>query len=360
MGASACLLLSCLLQQPLPAAASRAAAEQPELVLFAPGTPAGVAAFGLGNGGIDGARTEPLQVAPGECLTPGGVHVRVRDEGVWIGLPNRRELLFTPDGMLHLRQGGAAGPFAGGAALHLGDGAVLRIDRSGSRRRPLQQVVVVADGRCERLWHRQQPVAATVRDSDWHGVELLCAGDGDAVYRGIGLGPLLVLERLAAPPDTGLPPVRLVLCSGPLQQSLRELAKQFERVEPEVQQAAAQLGQLALHGGRLFGGGQPPPRVDARRLRFALASGYDLSIALADAGAVRLALHAGEARDPLVEWTLGYSSEAHLLHPRLHQGGFGRYYRSGVRLQNPLPEFAARAELLELPAARSVLERLQR
>lgn len=361
MGASACLLLSCLLpQQPLPATASKDVFDQPEMVLVNPGTTPGISAFGLGDGGIDAARLDKLQVAAGECITPGGVRVRVQEQGVMIEFPNRGQLLFTPSGHLHRRLGGEAGPFGGGVALHFADGAELRIDRSGSRRKPLQEVVIIADGRRERLWDRQRPVSEPVRESGWNGVELLCGGDGDAVFRGIGLGPLLVLQRVLAPAVCRLPEVRLVLCTETLQQSLHDLAQRFDHVEPEVQSAVTRVGMMAQQCRRIFGAKAPPVRVDMRRLRYALAMGYDLSVTLGEGAEVRLGLHAGDARDPLVEWTLGYGCELHLIHPRLHEGGVGRYYRSGVRLPRTLEGYAARSELLELPAARTALERLQR
>jgi hypothetical protein len=292
-------------------------------------------------------------------MTKGGVRVRVQEQGVLVEFPNHRELLFTPAGYLHLRLGGEAGPFGGGVALHFADGAELRIDRSGSRRRPLQQVVVVADGRSERLWYRERAVAETVRASSWNGVELLCGGDGDAVYRGIGLGPLLVLERILAPAKCRLSAVRLALCTEPLQQSLLDLAQRFDHVEPEAQAAVTRLGQLAQQCNRIFGGKAPPTRVDTRHIRYGLQGGYDLSVTLGEGGEVLLGLHAGDARDPLVEWTLGYGGDLHLVHPRLHEAGVGRYFRDGVRLPRFLPEFAARSELLELPAARAVLQQLQ-
>ena len=363
MGLIACICLSCLLpQQPQPASASRAdSAPAPELVLVTPTMLPGIASYGLGDGGLDASRAAVLQLTDGGCTTPGGVQVRVRREGVLVEFPDKQQLLFAPDGHLHLRDGSAAGPFAGGVALHFADGAALRIDRSGSRRSPIGQVTVIAGTRCERLWYRDRAVAEPVRASPWNGVELLCGGDGTAIYRGIGLGPLLVLERALAPQRCQLPDIRLALFTTPLLQSLDELARQYRHVEPEAQLAVRQLGVLAQQASQIFAGRTPPMRNDARRIRYGLAGGYDLAIELGEGGAVQLGLCCGDDREPLVEWTLGYSSELRMIHPRLHEAAStARYYRGNVWLQPFLPEFAARSELLELPAARTVLQKLQR
>ena len=53
-----------------------------------------------------------------------------------------------------------AGPFPGGAELWLADGARVRIDRSGSRRNELQEVVVSAGDTAWCIWQRSRPVLA--------------------------------------------------------------------------------------------------------------------------------------------------------------------------------------------------------
>src|SRR5262245_28895145 len=105
------------------------------LVLIARGSPPGHG-WRLGDGGVRaaGAGASDLPGAPGECTTPGGVRVQCRSEGVKLTFASGRELLWAPDGFLHLRDGGVAGPFVGGVELRLQDGSCVRIDRGSSRR----------------------------------------------------------------------------------------------------------------------------------------------------------------------------------------------------------------------------------
>src|SRR5262245_12942014 len=130
------------------------------LVLIARGAPAGHG-WRLGDGGVlaADAQQNDLSGERGECTTPGGVRVQCRSEGVKLTFASGRELLWAPDGFLHLRDGGVAGPFAGGVELRLQDGSCVRIDRGSSRRQALLAVdVALASGRAVRLWWQTGPV----------------------------------------------------------------------------------------------------------------------------------------------------------------------------------------------------------
>src|SRR5712671_3362327 len=215
------LLCGCLSLQGPP----QAAIDPPAEFVLAATTELRVEALLLGDGGLAGATPAVLQCAAGSCRTPGGIVVEVKTAGVKLTFPSGRELLYTPSGWLHLRGGEAAGPYLAGLELLLADGARLRIDRTGSRREPLQEVLVTADGRSDRLWLQNRPVLETARPRSWSGQRLLCCGHGDAVYHGIALGPLLVFERVlvAAADAAVLPAARMALLVPPIVQSLQAM-----------------------------------------------------------------------------------------------------------------------------------------
>src|SRR6266581_3719188 len=76
---------------------------------------------GLGDGGVAAAapREAAMRCEPGAGTSPGGVAIACRREGVRLLFAGGRELLFAPDGFLHLRSGEVAGQFGGGVELCL-------------------------------------------------------------------------------------------------------------------------------------------------------------------------------------------------------------------------------------------------
>src|SRR5262249_57265314 len=74
---------------------------------------------GLGGGGV--AARPPATAAPrrepGTAVSPGGVAIDCRREGVRLTFPGGADLLFAPDGFLHLRRREHAGPVGRGGEL---------------------------------------------------------------------------------------------------------------------------------------------------------------------------------------------------------------------------------------------------
>ncbi|GAB4159599.1 MAG: hypothetical protein Fur0037_26780 [Planctomycetota bacterium] len=342
-------------QQPVPASAPRPAGG--ELVLLGPADPLAATGLRLGGGGIaSGAECGPA-AEPGKGRTASGLSVEARPEGVLVAFASGRKLLFAPDGWLHEPEGAHAGPFAPGASLHFADGSVLRIERTGSRKIPIREVVLEEAGRAERLWWRGRPVAEPVKSRGAVGAGLLCAGEGDSVYRCIGLGPLLVLARVLAPKNDGLPQIRLALLTAPMRASLLDLARTLDEEGSAPAPLAAQVRELALRLEGILDPAAPLPRVSAAELRYALPGGFDLLIR-AEREGVLVGLHRADDKDPVVEWILGYGAEV-----RLAEGNPAAKNQRGVRpirLPSPLTDYDARAGPLEVPLARALLERLVR
>jgi hypothetical protein len=350
------LLLALLLPQS-PATAGEG---PPDFLLVPAAAATSVQALGPGSGGVTAPPyANSLQVREGSCTTPGGVRVRVQAQGVLLEFPNHRDLLFAPDGNLHLRSGEHAGPFPAGAELWLADGARVRIDRSGSRRNELQDVVVSAGGAEWRIWLRSRAVLEEARERFWGGPRLLCCGDGDAVYRAVGLGPLLTLERELCPraAERDLPAGRLVLLVEPLLQSLQKLPGQVGKVDPMVAAAVDAVVELNRTATVVFAvTGPPPRRVEHKEVRYALADGYEVTFSTKGSG-LRMDLRHGEDQ-PIVEWTLGYISELHLLHPEHLGGKTSRYWGRAIPMAQADPGLCARQQLYELSCAENVVQAL--
>ncbi|MGE3171380.1 MAG: hypothetical protein AB7O97_02065 [Planctomycetota bacterium] len=355
-----CVLVSLLpLQQPQgPVVAAEAAAIAPAadagLRLAAPERTA-PADWALGDGGVRapaGGAGDRLPGHEGECTTPGGVRVECRREGVRLRFDSGREVLFAPDGYLHLRDGAVAGPFPGGAELRLLDGAAVRITRNGSRRTPIARVeVVTASGDGVRLWQRRQAVR-TPADGGWFGDRLYCLGDGDSLYRALALGPVLTLQRVLGPrADRRLPAARLVLMTGPLLESLQLLVDSRTLNVDPAGVAEAQL--LLDERDRVWATDTPPPpRTSTDPLRFLLRAGYDLEFAIAG-GDVRMTL-ARHGQKPFVEWQLGYGAAVRCVEGKGQPTGPDVTLPPGASLLQP------RLEHDELVRALQVFDRLRR
>jgi hypothetical protein len=352
----ACVLFAAVPQNPAPVVP----APPPELVFVAAEDPVPLSAFGLGEGGVRLPEADAkLLTSEGEARTPGGVLVAVLDAGVKVTFASGRELLFAPDGFLHLRDEAMAGPFVAGIELHFGDGAVLGVHRSTSRREPITEVVVSARDRVRRIWRRGKAVDEYVRAASAPGQRLLCCGQGDELFSALGLMPLVVLERVLCPRqrEAAVPMMRVAVLSAPLIQSLQALPREVLRPVGQQQEALRLALRVAQMGTRVFDAASPPPRVDRKQPRYALAGGYEVQVTLDGTAAPKLQLFTGRGRNPFVEWSLGFASEARLLGATADDSP-ETAARGRVRLGEALPAFAARRELREVEAAFAALRRL--
>ncbi len=347
-----------------PVAATTVTAEAPAEIVLLGDQVLGPVAFGLGTGGVGkGPHDAPLRTAFGACTTPGGIGVRTLREGVLLRFPGGGELLFAPDGHLHLRTGERAGPFLAGAEFWLADGARLRVTRTGSRRDPVQEVIVVAGEQATRLWERNRGVLEDAPLRPWLGPRLLCGGDGTTIYRAIAVGPLVTMERLLLPTGTGrdLPARRIGLFVEPLLHSLAALPEQNGRFPAELDPALRAVRELDRRARAVFDPkARPPRRVEQDEARFALSHGYELTFRPEPGSRVRLGLHVGQQREPFVEWSIGLVATLNLLHPERVGGEAGRYWGRPALVPPVAPDLRARAELFELGPALDVVRALVR
>lgn len=333
-----------------------------ELVFVADAAPFRLAAYGLGDGGVRSAEpSAQLRTAPGEALTPGAVAVLVLDEGVRLTFPSGRELLFAPDGFLHLRTGECSGPFAAGVELFLGDGSVLRILRSGSRRDPIAEVTVIVGDERRLLWRRGRAVDEVARAGVSSGARLLCCGDGGELFVATSVTPLLVLARVLCPHgrERQVPEVRVAVLTTPLLQSLQALARENVHPVGGQREALRLAAQVTAAGGRIFANDGVPRRVERKEPRYGLPGGFELGLAIAVDEAPRLQLFTGRDADPFVEWTLGFGSEARLLGAPAADAPIA-VARGRVRVHEAVPALAPRRELREQDAAFRLLRGLAR
>jgi hypothetical protein len=349
-------------QVPVPASVPRKPhVLHPEVVL-ADGTGASlVAQFGLGDGGFGTGARDALRFTEHGVVTSGGVHVDVLEVGVRLTFPSGRELLLAADGWLHLRGGEKGGPFPGGCALHLADGAIVRIGLVPTSDAPVRDVTVVEGRTVLQPWRRGEAATAMPRSSGWNGVRLVCCGDGGELFRAIALGPLVVLDRVLVPEARVdlVPEQRLVVLTDPLLRSLALMPRQHRETEASVRHAVAAVGAVAEHGSTIFPVGASLQRVERDRLRWQLGSGFELQLDLDGDMAPRLQLFAGTVPLPMIEWTLRAEAAAFLTNPREDQAT-KRWHGNGTRLVSTVPELQAREELFERALALRIIGRLRK
>ncbi|MGB3968742.1 MAG: hypothetical protein WBO45_18555 [Planctomycetota bacterium] len=317
-------------------------------------------AFGLGDGGIAARARGVLRQDKDGCTTPGGVRVECRTAGVKLTFPSGRELLFAPDGCLHLRGGEVAGPFPSGAELRLGDGTAVRVALAQGQRERLREVVLVDGGFAVQPWHRGWPAREEPRSGAWAGVRLCCLGDGGDLYRPIALGPLVVLERVLVAEDRQdhAPRERLVVLCSPLMDSLATMRRQHRETDAAVRHAVAAVAAVAERGGEIFPAGAALQRAEHDQLRWLLGGPFELGIDLAGPMAPRLQLFAGRNPAPMIEWTLRAGAAAFLTNPRDDQVE-KRWHGNGTRVADAAVDLQAREHLLERAKALAVLRRLR-
>lgn len=299
-----------------------------------------------------GARASeaPFRSQAGTCTTPGGVVVQCRREGVKLTFPNGRELLYAPDGHMHLRDGSEAGPFLAGIELRLADGTAVAIDRSGSRRAPIECVEVRNADESVCLFRRGNPTSEDARGAFRLPVAM-CLGDGGSVYRAIALGPLVTLDRLLTPLESqmSMPERRLCVLAGPLVDSMELLcASRAQRRHPEsVQQLQLILSELES----VFRKDAPmPPRTGSDPLQYLLHAGFDLRFAQ-EKGLVRMQL-ARNGAEPFVEWRLGYATSICGMSATTEEG-------SGAEVvAPPMPDLQAQLQYHEIDSAIHVVAAL--
>ena len=334
----------------------------PQVVLAEAGDDAiPVAGFGLGDGGVTRRRGGLRFHERDGCVTPGGVHVVCRSVGVKLVFPSGRELLLGPDGVLHLRSGESGGPFPSGVEFVLADGARVRVRLAQGRRDRVRDVWVVHGDSELQPRRRGKPAEERSRAGYWRGDRLACCGDGGELYLPVALGPMIVLDRVMVPKDRidETPRERLVLLTDPLRRSLEKMPKQHRETDVAVRRAVAAVAGVAERGAQVFPVGAALRRAERDRLRWLLAGGFELQLALDGPLAPRLQLFAGTSPLPMVEWTLGAASAAYLTNPRDDQLG-KRWHGNGTRLPRSVPDLQVRDDVRARARALRVIERLQR
>ena len=275
----------------------------------------------------------------------------------------RSELLFAPDGFLHLRSGEVTGPFVGGLQLQLLDGTSIVMVRSGSRRAPLQAVQVAHGETAMQIWSETELRCEALPLREWSGDRLWCLGDGGVIYRAVALGPLTTIARVLAPESmrAAAPSTRLVLAVEPVLASLGKLmTERPRRVERET---TPELRAIVEAAATIFvADKQAPPRVSRDEIRYALRRGMELSLAV-DGNDLRMGLCRAAAEKPMITWRLGYASEVSysIRMIRLDQQDqtFERQSHP-VELVPPPAALAARPRNHELGEALRVVQSLQR
>lgn len=359
MGLSLPFLLPLLVPQDPPPAVPTL---HPEVVLSDAADPIPLAAFGLGDGGVAPRFAPGQRWSDGGCITPGGVRIEVRAVGVKLTFPSGRELLLAPDGLLHLRSGETGGPWPAGVELRLGDGSAVRVVLAPGNDDRLREVVVVHGEVAAALWRKGRPAKAVDDPRPWAGKKLACCGDGGDVYRVIGLGPLLVLDRvLVADSRTALLPTeRLVLLTAPLSAALQAMPKQHTGTDAPLRRAVAVVTATARRSAEVLPAGAALQRVERQELRWVLPSRHELLLALDDGSRPQLSLFLPGAKRPLVDWTLGGNGAAFLVNPFDAQPGNPRWTGNGTRLAPIATDLLARDELFETGEALAVLRRLMK
>lgn len=331
----------------------------PEVVLSGASGEPGVADYGLGDGGVERARRALRFDAEDGCVTPGGVRVACRSVGVRLTFPSGRQLLVAPDGALHLRTGEVAGPFRAGVELQLADGARVRVALAQGRRSRLRDVWVVHGRRALHPWRRGAAAKHVDRARPWSGVRLACCGDGGELYRPLGLGAMLVLERVLVPAARAArtPTERLVVLTDALQASLERMPRQHRETQQNVRRAVAAVEAVAERGAVIFRDGAALHRAQRDRPRWLLGGGFELELELDGPLAPRLQLFAGRSPLPMVEWTLNAAGAAYLTNPNPDQLG-KRWHGNGTRMPRVAPSLQVREHLEERPRALGLLRRL--
>lgn len=295
-------------------------------------------AFGLGDGGLTVGSSKPTP-ALGDVVTPGGIRLRARAEGVKLDFPSGAEMLITPSLRLCLRGGEQTLPTLGRLALALADGSRLELEPDGNGGRPLRRATLVTDGLRRVFWPPQQAIvieAGLRRQPDAPTNAYLVLGDGRCVYRAVPLGPLLGLRAVLRPrEDDRYPEARIVLAGDVLAASLRQLPQRVPPHPVQFPQAPEAAQRLAELAGVLFAPGITERSARAQGpLVLALPHEWRLRVEVgAGDGLLSLGLYRADSAVPAVEWTVNrVRTELHLVRPLGGQDGGPRYFLRGFDL----------------------------
>lgn len=290
--------------------------------------------IGLGTGGVrQGAPASP-ENRTGEFLSPGGVRIRAQREGVKFDFVGGAEVLLSPDGRLHLRDGSKTLPFLRGLRLVLADGTQVSVTRGGSRQ-PIRSVDIWCQGRNTRIYSMARRVRNASHTGPFSGSTLLCMGDGRSLYEADATGPLLALRRVLCPEDRKrrMPARRLVVLGDVLAASMRLLPKNAPRKSVQFPQVAEAAQRFAALSGRVFQGVQPRPSGAVGELWFRMPEGYRLKVETSATGRMLVGLYGAQGTVPGVEWIVGPRFTVHFVRPDGGLRGGPRYFMKGIDLR---------------------------
>lgn len=300
-------------------------------------------AFGLGDGGLATDAKRALAADPGDVLTPGGIRVRARAEGVKLDFPAGTEMLITPSLRMCLRGGEQTLPALGTMTLSFVDGSHLELEPDGNGRRPIRRVTLVTPTMRKGFWPPQQSVL--VEASHRKNVApvfnaYLVLGDGRCVYRAVPLGPLLGLRAVLRPrDDPRFPDSRIVVVGDILAASLRRLPGHVPPTPVQFPQAPEAAQRLADAADSLFAAGTIARTAQATGpLVLALPQEWRLRLELGvQRGRLTIGLGRADSVTPAVEWTINpVRTELHLVRPNGGQNGSPRYFLRGIDLSDDL------------------------
>ncbi|MDP6930884.1 MAG: hypothetical protein QF412_14390 [Planctomycetota bacterium] len=318
--------------------------------------------LGLGGGGL-GSRRFADRNEPGRWVSPGGILVRARKEGVKIDFPSGAELLVTPSARICLRGGEQTLPCLSGIQISFTDGSRLRAWRSQNGQGPLSRVEADDHSNAQLIWSGQKRSFSVARSQQTTGESYLALGDGSALYRALPLGPLVMLERVLCSHDSqaDYPEYRMVVCGDILADSLMKLERLVPRrmVQfPQAREIAMEMGRLApilFRRGAIL---RPPGSVG--ELAFPLTDDFHLLVSeLPEKGPLTIGLFRRNARAPLVEWIVGPPTRLHLVRPDGGEDGGPRYFLRGIDLAKQVEGMMSkRPTAHELQRARKILRSL--
>lgn len=316
----------------------------------------------LGNGGLGDKRVNLQHAEQGRILSPGGVLIRVKRQGVKLDFPSGSELLISPRGRIHLRGGESTAPaMASGLELVLADDSRLRVYPSVSSRGQFRAEFLV-EGRRITLWDRVKRIVEAGHKPDFRGRTLLVLGDGRSLYSPVWLGPILVLEQALCPLQLQgrMPNKRVMLIGELLAKSLLALKHTIPRKTVEFPQAPEAVSTLARMVPQLFPEGALRELfANDGTMQIALFNSFRIRVTVGESQTVFIRLLRGSSRVPVVEWTISSRTRLQLVRPGGGEVTGPRYYLRGVELEQPMNSLLeTNQNFRDLTRARGILEEL--
>ncbi len=316
----------------------------------------------LGDGGVGESRVSSQKAEKGRMLTPGGILVRVQRQGVKLDFPSGAELLMTPKGRIHLRDGGASLPaMASGVELVFADDSRLRLYPSVSSAGQFRAELLVGQ-RSYTLWDRRQPVVEAGHRKKFRGQTILVLGNGQSLYKPAWVGPILVLERLLCPlaNESMGPAHRAVIIGEALAQTLMALRMSIPRKTVEFPQAPEAVGTLAEIVPKLF----PARAIEESvatpgMMQIPLYDDFRLRVTVAKSRTVFIGLYRRSSMVPVVEWSISGRTRLQLVRPGGGEVRGPRYYLKGVELEIAMSDLLeTNQNFRDVERARGILEQL--